>query len=170
MKTLTLMILSLLILSTTSAQAGISDDLTQDLPRYTSDAKFNQTSADGVINVKGAVVLREMYAKSIFLEIEVPNFSHSREVYIVNSSNESQRNNRNTKAEFISNPLTHSGWMSNGGNSTGNALIVYQGRGEGDSSRFLIRSFGVSPSAYITIYIKMNGVQYSTQVYVNGGF
>jgi hypothetical protein len=171
MMSLTIKFLVLLTLTATSVEAKISEDLRDVLPKYLRDAKLNQTSMDGVINIVGAEIKTDLYAKPIFLEVEIANIDHTREIYIVNQSNDNQRNNRNTKAEFISNPTSNlSRWMSNGGDSTGNAQVVYVGRGENDTSRFVILSPGTSANTYITLYVKMGGKQYSTQVYVNGGF
>jgi hypothetical protein len=148
--------------------AKISEDLRKDLPTYTRDAVVTQSYRDGVINVKGVEIKADLYAKPIFLEVEIANISHTREIYVVNQSNENQANrNRNTKAEYISQTSESRTWMTHGGDSSGSPQAIYVGRGEGDSSRFIILSPGLSQNTYINIYVKMNNKQYSTQIYIS---
>ena len=156
--------------SSTLSIAAISPDLREDLPSTTSDAKIRKQTTDGVVVVRGAEIKMDLYAKPIFLEVEIKDLSYDREIYVVSFANRNQLNNKNTKAEFISGPDKSDTWMSNGGDSEGIAQVLYVGRGENNTSRFLILAPGLVPNAHINIYVKMNNIQYSTTVDVDGGF
>lgn len=170
MKTLTIQLLVLLTLSMASAHARLSNDLRNELPSYTRNAKVTQRYTDGVVVVKGAEIKADLYAKPIFLEVEIADVSHTREIYVVNSTNGSHQRNRNTQAEFISNTKTDPRWMSHGGDSSGTPQVIYVGRGENNTSRFIILAPGLVENTYINIYVKMDGRQFSTQVYVESVF
>jgi hypothetical protein len=162
-------ILALLVsLSITNVEARISDDLRAHLPQYLVDVQFNQESYDDVIVVRATEVKRTAFAKPIFMEVEISNVDYFREIYVVNSSNIDQRENRETAARFISDSSVDE-WMNTEA-ATGRPLVIYAGEARENKSRFLILSPGTSPATYIDIYVKMNGKQFTNRVFIKGAF
>ncbi len=158
MKTILATLVMVFSLLSVGAQAQVSRDLLGALPTSVGPFPAYQEHADGgAIALKGAVIQNGLFEKTIYLELEIANIDWRRDVYVVNHSNEANRNNRETQAIFVKSYKDYA-WTQK------RTAILYVDDVPGNRARFLIQTSAIARASVIDVYVKMGGRQYSTRI------
>lgn len=154
---LTLMTLIALVFSF-NILAKIAQQEKIELAKNFNEIKFLTISNSNEVKVIGALHKNELYSQKIILEVVIADLAYDKEIYIVNEANSDHLANRNTKANF----KETKNWLEYDYKNA--PQVLYIGRDQDYSSKFLILSSGTSANTFINLYVKMNGKQYSTKI------